>query len=112
MEKEYDSYWEGVELMKIWQIVILMMIILRIMVFTFCYFSNLRKLNKQYSKYDIKYEWILTIIATTFLTDIFLFSYFFILNGKLTTKCIQIMFEVSEEIAHKICKKILKEDKK
>lgn len=98
--------------MKIWQIVILIMIILRIMAFTFCYFSNLKKLNKQYSKYDIKHEWILMIITTTFLTDIFLFSYFFILVGKLTTNFIQFIFDAAEKIAHKICKKMLKEDKK
>lgn len=98
--------------MKIWQIVILIMIILRIIAFTFCYFKILKKMNKTYSKYDIKHEWLLLIIMVVFFTEIILFLYFIVLIGEIAININQNIHDFSNNLAHKICKKILKEDKK
>lgn len=102
--------------MKMWQIVILMMIIIRFIVFMSFYFTYLRKLKcKGYTDYYTKTEWIRVIVAIALFTETtFILILLLTLGqlGLLALKLEDLMSKAIKQIAEKIYKKLFFKDKK
>ncbi|MDY4011343.1 MAG: hypothetical protein SOY60_06725 [Fusobacterium gastrosuis] len=100
--------------MKLWHMILLIMIVIRVVAFTFLYFNclkdcykkNLKHFSVHDSKYYTMHEWLLIITLIIFFTEIILFLYFIALIGEIAININQSIHDFSDNLAHKICKKI------
>lgn len=102
--------------MKMWQIVMLMMIIIRFILFMSFYFTYLRKLKcKGYTDYYTKTECIRVIVAIALFTETTLILILLLTLGQLgllALKLEDLMSKAIKQIAEKIYKKLFFKDKK